>query len=92
MGVKMSVTPPNRAYAVLALPAKLRIEPIRRRPPNITSTSKHARNVGGFVFTNSYIKIVHDTTLKDIYITTTTPTSQDTNGYNTKIQKQRKAK
>ena len=41
------VTPPNRAYAVLAIPAKLRIEPIRRRPPNITCTSKHARNAGG---------------------------------------------
>ena len=41
------VTPSNRAYAVLAIPAKLRIEPIRRRSPNITCTAKHARNVDG---------------------------------------------
>ena len=79
------MTPSNRAYAVLAILAKLRIEPIRRRPPNTTCTSKHACNVGGFVVTNSYITIVHDTTQKNIY-TTTTPTSQDTNRYNTKIQ------
>ena len=33
-----AVMPPNRAYAVLAIPAKLRIETIRRRPPSITCT------------------------------------------------------
>ena len=59
------VTPPNRAYAVLAIPAKLRIETIRRRPLNITCTSKHTHNAGGFVVTNSYITIVHDTTSKE---------------------------
>ena len=58
------MTPPNRAYAVLPIPAKLRIEMIRRRPPNITCTSKHTRNAGGLVVTNSYITIVHDTTQK----------------------------
>ena len=46
---------------------------------------KHIRNAGGFVVTNGYITIVHNTTQKNIY-TTTTPTSQDTNRYNTKIQ------
>ena len=38
------------------------------------------------LFTNGYISIVYNRTQKNIYITTTTPTSQDTNGYNTKIQ------
>ena len=41
--------------------------------------------MGGFVVTNSYITIVHDTTQNNMYTTTTT-TSQDTNEYNTKIQ------
>ena len=68
------VTPSNRAYAVLAIPA---IESIRKRPPDTTRISKHTRNASGFVVTNGYITIVHDTTQKNIY-TTTTPTSQDT--------------
>ena len=38
------------------------------------------------LITNGYITIVYNRSQKNIYITTTTPTSQDTNGYNTKIQ------
>ena len=83
--INCCVTLPNHAYAVLAIPAKLRIETIRRRPPNTTCTPKHACSVGEFVVTNSYITIAHDTTQKNMY-TMTTPTSQDTNRYNTKIQ------
>ena len=51
------MTPSNRAYAALAIPAKLRIEPIRRRPPNITCTENaHAMRVD--LITNGYIVIV----------------------------------
>ena len=38
------------------------------------------------LITNGYITIVYNRSQKNIYITTTTPTSQDTKEYNTKIQ------
>ena len=38
------------------------------------------------LFTNGYIATVYNRSQKNIYITTTTPMSQDTNEYNTKIQ------
>ena len=80
-----AVTPSNRAYAALAIPAKLRIEPIRRRPPNITCTENaHPMRVN--LITNGYIAIVTIDPKGTYIFTTTTPTSQDTNRYNTKIQ------
>ena len=57
MLIILIVTPSNRPYAVLAISAKLRIETIRRRPPNITCTENaHAMRVD--LITNGYIAIV----------------------------------
>ena len=57
----------------------------RRRPPNITCTQNiHAMRVD--LITNGYSAIVCNRSQKNIYITTTTPMSQDTKEYNTKIQ------
>ena len=38
------------------------------------------------MITNGYITIVYNRSQKNLYITTMTPTNQDTNEYNTKIQ------
>ena len=88
-----NVTPPDRDYADFGISTKLRIETIRWRPPDITRTSKHTRNVGGFIVTSNYITIVHDRATKDIYISNNNSNESSlTNEYITKIQITAKAK
>ena len=81
------MTPQNRYYADLSDSAKIHIITISGRPPDITCTPKHARNVGGIVITlQQFTKESTTTTEGYIYIYKNDSNESRYNGYITKIQ------